>query len=272
MNSLAVLMTCHNRKEKTLRSLNSFIRQEYLLEINYKIFVVDDGSNDGTSEAVKAAFPEINIIYGSGNLFWNRGMILAWEYASQFNFDYYLWLNDDTYLLNNAIYNLITGSKMQQDMSIIIGSTRSEYKSKLTYGGISFDNNLIEPNNELKIAHHFNGNIVLIPRYVFEKVGFLDRAFHHAIGDYDYGLRAKKLGIASYVACHICGMCEHHDELPYWCNNKYDFNDRFRDLYKSQCGTNPFQYFIFDRRHNGIFTAMFHFITINLRVIFPSLW
>lgn len=79
---VAVLLTCHNRKEKTLRCLKHLFAQEsnakkYFIEV----FLVDDSSTDGTSEGVKDLFPNVNIIKGDGNLFWSRGMQLAWKIA-----------------------------------------------------------------------------------------------------------------------------------------------------------------------------------------------
>ena len=34
---------------------------------------------------------------------------------------------------------------------------------------------------------YFNGNIVLVPQFVFRQLGYLDDYFTHSKGDYDYG-------------------------------------------------------------------------------------
>ena len=52
---------------------------------NGEVFLVDDGSSDGTGIVVKEMFPEITVIQGNGKLFWNRGMFYAWDAASTKN-------------------------------------------------------------------------------------------------------------------------------------------------------------------------------------------
>ena len=71
MTSIGVVITCYNRKEKTLASLKKLINQEDVDSLDINIYLVDDGSTDGTSEAVKKNFPQVNIIKGDGTLFWN---------------------------------------------------------------------------------------------------------------------------------------------------------------------------------------------------------
>ena len=52
---IATLLTCHNRKEKTLKCLNSITAQHIPKQVGkIDVFLVDDGSTDGTSEAVKS--------------------------------------------------------------------------------------------------------------------------------------------------------------------------------------------------------------------------
>ena len=95
--NLAVLITCHNRLEKTKECLKSIYFQKKIEQYDVKVFLVDDGSTDGTPEYIKENFPEIILIQGDGNLYWGGGMYLAWEEALKYkkNFDYFLWVNDD---------------------------------------------------------------------------------------------------------------------------------------------------------------------------------
>jgi hypothetical protein len=47
--------------------------------VHYSINCCDDRSEDDSSSNVKIIFPEANIVLGDGSLFWNRGMIAAFE-------------------------------------------------------------------------------------------------------------------------------------------------------------------------------------------------
>ena len=104
MKSIAALMTCHNRKKKTLRCLTALQEgwEKTGERPSVSVFLTDDGCTDGTSDAIRAQsfhFP-VHILPGSGDLFWNGGMINSWKAAlAEGGFDGYLWLNDDTYAL-----------------------------------------------------------------------------------------------------------------------------------------------------------------------------
>ena len=66
--------------------------------------MTDDGCTDGTIEAVRDKFHDVRIVKGDGSLFWNRGMLKAWEAAStEKSYDYYIWLNDDTIIKPQTI-------------------------------------------------------------------------------------------------------------------------------------------------------------------------
>ena len=104
MRRIAILMTVHNRKAKTLRCLASLKETStpWRDAVFLKVFLTDDGSTDGTAEAIRAEdYPfDVRILPGDGNLFWNGGMIQSWKAAiGEGGWDGYLWLNDDAVVL-----------------------------------------------------------------------------------------------------------------------------------------------------------------------------
>ena len=105
INRIAVLLTVFNRKKQTILCLDSLFRQEIPEDYSISVFLTDDGCTDGTTQAVLQQFPsKVNIIQGDGNLFWNRGMWTAWNIAAkEYDYDFYLWLNDDTVLKEGAL-------------------------------------------------------------------------------------------------------------------------------------------------------------------------
>ncbi len=273
MKTIATLLTVFNRKNQTLQCLQNLFAQVLQLDYSLDVYMVNDGCTDGTPDAVQKQFPEVNIIEGNGNLFWNRGMHLAWQTAAQKkNYDYFLWLNDDTILKNNALQTLLQTSVIKNNNSIIVGTTSGvNNPNKITYGGCHFKGGLLQPNNQIQICDYFNGNIVLFPQRVYQKVGTNDPIFRHALGDFDYGLRAKKEGIKSFVAPGIIGQCDEHETLSTWCNPQKTFKER-RKAFRSPLGQNPEEFFIFRKRHNNIVIACFHYFTNHLRLLIPSFW
>jgi GT2 family glycosyltransferase len=267
---IAVLITSHNRKHKTLNCLkNLFQQQGIFTQFKLVVYWVNDGCIDGTEVEIKNLYPNLNIIEGDGNLFWNRGMHLAWKTAAaEKDFDYYLWLNDDTYLFPNAIFDLM---KFDNKDSIIVGTTISEKSKYITYGGFK-NGKRLTPNSNIIHCDSFNGNIVLIPKNIFHKVGNLDSHYSHALGDIDYGERASKKGVTIVLGPQISGFCEHEWHLPRWNSKNLDFFERLNFFYSPISGCRPRDLFYFDCKHRGLLIAIWHLFSTHLRVIFPQLW
>lgn len=268
---VAVLLTVYNRKEITIRCLRNIFSQKLVSGQILHVYLTDDGSNDGTPEEIKLLFPQVNIINGDGTLFWNRGMWKAWECAKEKEYDAYLWLNNDTFLYDYSISTLISLSSILYNKCIVVGAVEStKEKGKVTYSGY-IKGRRLAPNGELQQVDYFNGNIVLIPKYVFNLVGNLDYSFRHSLGDFDYGLRAKKLGVQSYLTNIYIGECDRHEKLNDWCNPNISLRMRMYSLFLPT-GYNPKEVFYFERKHKNIFIALFHQFTLLLRLLFPSLW
>src|SRR5689334_2811781 len=104
---LAILVACYNRVAITLRGLAALKSAlDGISDIEYQIFLVDDASPDNTEDAVRACFPDIFVIRGSGGLFWNGGMCRAFEEAKRYSpFDAYMLFNDDLAITNDGLAN-----------------------------------------------------------------------------------------------------------------------------------------------------------------------
>jgi GT2 family glycosyltransferase len=273
MNKIAILLTCFNRKEKSLACLSSVYKsiQDTVKDSTFDIYLVDDNSTDGTSLAIRENFDDIKLITGDGFLFWNRGMHLAWSESARNDYDFYLWLNDDTILKNLAFDTLLKDSALFKNEAIICGVCESAKTGEITYGGYrKVNHKIILPSGKPQVCSYFNGNIVLIPRTAYAILGNLDPVFHHSLGDYDYGLRADEQGIKAYITSESIGYCE-KNELPVWCNPNYSFLKRLNYFY-SPLGAVPFQHFIFAKRHYGYYKAIKNFFSNHLRLIYPSIW
>ena len=56
MKSIAVLLTCFNRRSLTITSLQHLFLNKLPSNYSMSVFLVDDGSTDGTSLAIKENF------------------------------------------------------------------------------------------------------------------------------------------------------------------------------------------------------------------------
>lgn len=217
---LAVLLTCFNRRETTLACLDALASQRSLEDVDVRIYLTDDGSTDGTGDAVRAAYPDAKVLDGDGSLYWAGGMHLAFGRAMRDGHDFYLWLNDDTSLDADALRRLVDTAdalaRSDAGEAIVAGATRDPDSGRTSYGGVRRGSGTravaftrVRPAADEPIrCDTFNGNCVLIPASVANRVGNVDDAFRHYLADFDYGLRATAAGAAVYLAGGHVGDCE----------------------------------------------------------------
>src|SRR5688572_10790388 len=178
MKTIAVVLTCFNRRAKTVQCLEHLFKQAGIeKQFTLNTYLVDDGSTDGTSEEVSKRFPSVNIIKGNGELYWNGGMHLAWKTAvEKKRHDFYLWLNDDTFIFPDAIQEMLACYALAGE-AIICGSTSTEKTKEFSYGGRTMDEKVLIPNGQLQECHIMNGNFVLISDAITKIVGIIDPIF-----------------------------------------------------------------------------------------------
>ena len=261
-------MTCHNRIESTIACLEALKKQKPFWG-SLSLFLVDDGSTDGTSSAVVDVFPDATVIVGDGSLYWCGGMRLAFTQAILKGYDFYLWLNDDTCIENDALLRLFqtykAASTQLTNSLIIVGSTYGQNKQALSYGGwrerttgttFSTSWEKVPPDMSNWITcDTMNGNCVLISSDVVNKVGNLDAHFTHGIGDLDYGLRAKKAQCQIVIAPGYYGFCSINDGTDLWTDRQLPLLVRWRRFLGPK-GFPIKEWMVFSRRHRGQFWVL----------------
>lgn len=200
---VAAILAVFNRREMTMRCLRQLTSGTVALR-QMDIYVVDDGSSDGTSAAIAAEFPLANLIQGTGGLYWGGGMKLAEEAALRSDPDYLLWVNDDLELANDGIQRLLEVARTSEPPAAVVGAlVGSGSDTTTTYSGMR---RVVNPLGFLRmvrvepdplhsvVVDSFNGNLVLIPTETVRAVGGIDPRLRHFYGDLDMGLRIKSSG------------------------------------------------------------------------------
>ena len=272
---LAILMTCHNRKESTLNCLDALFNNILPIGFIFKVFLVDDGSIDGTSSTVKENYPQVNVTKGSGELFWNQGMRLAWNVAAENgNYDFYVWLNDDTLLHENALVHLLSCYeevlKTTGKSALVTGACMESVNQEVfSYGGKNDEKHIV-PDGSLQQCKYINGNIVLVPQEIFNQIGVLSNDYTHGMGDYDYGLRAQQKGFVCYTSKEYVAVCPINKGVPTWCNPEKSIQERFSAFY-SPLGLNIKEYVIF-RKKFWPYTWVFFAFKAYIKMFFPMFY
>lgn len=264
MYRIAVIITCYNRKEKTVSCLKS-LYSNIPSDVSINVYLVDDKSTDGTVDAVREHFPSVKIIIASGSHFWNGGMHLGFSSAAKFKYDAYLWLNDDVDLDVSALEKLRQYMPISIERSaILIGSCYDKDTLRSTYGGLERVVNwhpskfsVIQPDaSELLLAETMNGNFVFIPHSVVESIGFNDSRFTHSMGDTDFGLRASKAGHLLYILPGYIGCCSRNPISGTYDDNALTLKQRWK-LVTGFKGYPVYSWMIYMRRHGGLFWPVF---------------
>ena len=264
---VCTIMTSFNRRDKTMECLNALSKNETTYEIRLATILTDDGSTDGTSPSVETAFSWVHIIQGTGNLYWCRGMHNSFGLALKCNADFYLWLNDDTVLQQDALARLLQWeSELRTSHGrpvIVVGSTNDPEFGGITYGGerqaslwrrTRFVK--IIPSDKPQRCDSMNGNIVLISRAAAQIVGNLDPTFEHAMGDTDYALRARRLGVDVWVAPGVFGTCADNSPTGTFMDPSLPLSRRWK-MMMGRKGLPWRSWLTLTRRHTGLLWPLY---------------
>jgi len=199
-----VVTPVFNRREITLQCLRSLSRVD-LTGLEIHIIIVDDGSTDGTGDAIREHFPEVDVIDGTGDLWYTAGTNLGVEAALENDPDYILCINDDSIFDADAIRLMVECA--ERHPRSVIGALL-----------LLWD----RPDRVFQIAPYWDtakggwqhwyqqttstiptapwkvelivGNCVLYPVKVFAEAGMMNPNISAQYGDAEFTTRLRKLG------------------------------------------------------------------------------
>lgn len=185
-NNIAVIIVTFNGEKWIQKCLNSILNADCKLQI----FVVDNASSDGTIKLLKD-FKTIQVIESKINLGFGKANNLAVKKAMEAGFDTFFLLNQDTWIFEHTISNLVQQMNENPNYGIL---------SPLHYSanGFDLDSNFekyynkqatIKSNSNIKNSDFVNAAAWLVSKKCFEKVGLFDPIFSHYGEDRNFSNR-----------------------------------------------------------------------------------
>lgn len=219
MRKVAIVILNWNGKSDTLECLKSL---EKLKTTGYQIqtFVVDNGSVDGSADAVKDKYENVNLVKKRENLGFAEGNNVGIKRALNGGTDFIVLINNDTIIDRDLISGLVDAFGNHQDIGIVSPKIyfakgfefhKSRYKrgdlgKVIWYAGgmIDWDNVLGSHRgvdevdkgqyNTVVETDFATGCCMAIKTEVFKKIGFFDKEYFLYLEDMDFCQRVKNAG------------------------------------------------------------------------------
>ncbi len=219
-----IVTPVHNRKDLTLRCLKSLSRLT-LGELDVHIIIVDDGSTDGTGDAIRTQFPDVEIIAGNGDLWFTEGTNVGIRRALVYNPDFVLLINDDAVFDSEFLVRMVETA--QRHPRSIVGSLLLLWDTPhrlfqvapvwdtLAGGWRHWRQQTVWtiPTSPWKVDI-IVGNCLLVPSAVFTEAGLMDSRRFPNFGDAEFTPRLKRLGWTLLIEPGARVFCQPNARLP----------------------------------------------------------
>jgi len=185
---------------------------------------VDDGSTDGTVEAVAMEFPDVEIVRGDGSLWYTAGTNRGMDAALQHDLDYILAINNDQICDEKCILNLVNCAERYPHS--VVGALLLDWETphkvfqvsprwEVWKGGFRHWYKqtvwtVPEKSWEVEIIV---GNCVLYPAEAVREVGLMDEKRLPQYGDAEYTPRMRRAGWRLLIDPRARVFCKPNDTI-----------------------------------------------------------
>lgn len=219
-----IVAPVHNRKAITLQCLKSLSRID-TAGLDVGIVIVDDGSTDGTGNAIRDQYPKVDVVDGDGNLWFTEGTNAGVRRALTRDPKYILMINDDEVFDGNFLQCMVETAKRHPRS--IVGSLLLLWDTphKLFQTSPVWDTwsggwrhwysqtVWTVPAKPWKVDL-IVGNCLLVPATAFSECGLMNSKRYPNFGDAEFTPRLKKLGWQLLVDPRAHVFCQPNTSPP----------------------------------------------------------
>ena len=209
--TIGIIIPVHNRVGHTVACIDSISRSTYQ---GFRVYVVDDGSTDGTASILAERHPHVKVVRGDGSLWWTKATNLGIRQALDDGVEHVLLLNNDNLLSRETLGELLRvshdrGGAIVGSVVVVKDDGGWRVKHACLASGVDrgikarnpYYNRYLEDLPEIMTTEILSGQGSLIPRWVFDKTGFFDSVhFPQYMADFDFFMRCRRKGIPMFVA------------------------------------------------------------------------
>ena len=212
-NKVIVLILSYNGKHLLDDSISSYLENNYH---NFKVIVIDNGSTDGTEEYVNTKWKDIKVLRTEKNLGYSGGFNFGLDYAfNRENSEYVLITNNDVKADSKVISELVKVAKTDQNIGFVTGKVYyfdnpnifqtvgfSEDKIKWVGGHIGINQEDKGQYDQIEERFFSDDIFILVSKKLYNEVGGYDTEFQFQAEQFDWQIRAKKIGFKIFFAPH----------------------------------------------------------------------
>lgn len=209
------------------------------------IIVIDNGSTDQTTQFIKDNYTNIKLIINQENFGFGKANNIGISHGIRLNYDYFFLLNQDAWIFENTLQNLLHNMETNPDYGIIspiqlqknleVESIFKSYIKKHKALLKPFEKNKILDNKVLT-TDFTNAAMWFISKECITKTGGFSPLFYHYGEDADFINRTKYHGFKNGVSTNAFGI---HDRYSKPKLSVKEYNKK-----KQHPGPWPLKYFL----------------------------
>ncbi|MEE8522643.1 MAG: glycosyltransferase family 2 protein [Thermoanaerobaculia bacterium] len=207
---VAAIVLNYNGKDVTLQALASLVAMTYP---EFDVVVADNGSTDGSGEAVADAFPGVFQVRTEDNLGPAGGLNLGIRWAMERDYDHLLILNNDIEAAPDMLTELVAVAESDPAIGTVQPKAYYYWDRERIWsagGEIRFREAITSERGEGETdrgqydrdveVDYTCGCAMLVKRTAVSAAGLMDPMYHLCVEDADFCVRVKRRGFRCFYA------------------------------------------------------------------------